>query len=189
MRYASGDFLLPLVDIGFCLYLFLDVIRKFGEEIVAGDTLHLIYRVDEVFFLQSGSTLVATDKADGLRILAGAEDNLEESIRHHHLILTQFAMLLIQEYWTADDIDLTIFLSPGTALLFYAIPDSRIQSMGLRTHIGHQEAFVHSLLVPLVIASRTEMTSIITAVVVISLRSLRRWHIHIILKVATFQLS
>ena len=43
MRYASGDFLLPLVDISFCLYLFLDVIRKFGEEIIAGDTLHLIY--------------------------------------------------------------------------------------------------------------------------------------------------
>ena len=102
MRYASGDFLLPLVDINFCLYLFLDVIRKFGEEIIAGDTLHLIYRVDEVFFLQSGSFLVATDKADGLRILAGAEDNLEESIRHHHLVLTQFAMLLIQENRTAD---------------------------------------------------------------------------------------
>ena len=51
MRYASGDFLLPLFDISFCLYLFLDVIRKFGEEIIAGDTLHLIYRVDEVFFL------------------------------------------------------------------------------------------------------------------------------------------
>ena len=50
---------------------------------------------------------------------------------------------------------------------------SRIQSMGLRTHIGHQEAFVHGFLIPFVVTCRTEMTSIITAVVVISLRSLR----------------
>ena len=155
-----------MVDIGFCLYLFLDVIRKFGEEVVAGDTLHIIYRVDEVLFLQAGSSLVATDKTDGLRILASSEDYLEESIRHHHLVLTQFAMLLIQENRTAYDIYLTVFLCPGTTLLFDTIPDARIQGMGLGTHIGHQETLVHSLLIPLVIASRTEMTSIITAVVV-----------------------
>ena len=172
MKHASGDFLLPLVDISFRLYLFLDIIRKFGEEIIASDTLHLIHRIDKVLLLQSGSSLVATDETDGLRILVGAEDNLEESIRHHHLVLTQFTMLLIQEYRTANDINLAIFLCPGTTLLFDTIPDTRIQGMGLRTHIGHQEALVHSLLVPLVITSRTEMASIITAVVVISLRSL-----------------
>ena len=173
MRYASGDFLLPPVDISFCLYLFLDVIRKFGEEIIAGDALHFIYRIYEFRLLSAFLRLVTADKADGLRILARMKNHLEEGIRHYHLVLTQLAMLLIQKYRSADYINLAILLRPVAALLLYRVPYPRIQTVVLRTHIGHQETFVHRLLTPFVVTSRTHVSPIETRIEIICLRTLR----------------
>ena len=101
------------------------------------------------------------------------KNHLEEGIRHYHLVLTQLAMLLIQKYRSADNINLTILLRPVAALLLYRVPYPRIQTVVLRTHIGHQETFIHRLLTPFVVACRAHVSPVETRIEIICLRTLR----------------
>ena len=82
-------------------------------------------------------------------------------------------MLLVQKDRSANDIYLAILLSPSAALLLDTVPYARIQGMSLRTHVGHQETFIHRLLAPLVIACRTQVSPVETRIEIISLRTLR----------------
>ena len=100
-----------------------------------------------------------------MRILARMKNHLEEGIRHYHLVLTQLAMFLIQKYRSADNINLAILLRPVAALLLYRVPYPRIQTVVLRTHIGHQETFIHRLLTPFVVTSRTHVSPVQSTVI------------------------
>ena len=117
------------------------------------------------------------------------KNHLEEGIRHYHLVLTQLAMLLIQKYRSADNINLTILLRPVAALLLYRVPYPRIQTVVLRTHIGHQETFIHRLLTPFVVTSRTHVSPVETTVIIIRQSTHGCRHLLIISKLTARQLT
>ena len=117
------------------------------------------------------------------------KNHLEEGIRHYHLVLAQLAMLLVQKYRSADNINLTILLRPVAALLLYRIPYPRIQTVVLRTHIGHQETFIHRLLAPFVIACRTHVSPVQTTVIIIRQSTHGCRHLLIISKLTARQLT
>jgi hypothetical protein len=62
---------------------------------------------------------------------------------------------------TTDNINTVIATSPGATQLLQVVPVILVQVMVLRTDIGHEECLFLSRTVPLVVTSRTHVTTVV----------------------------
>ena len=124
--------------------------------------------------------LIAHHKANSLRLTLRAQYNLKECLWHNNLIAPYGFMCPFQQHRSAHNINITILLSPCSAVLFQRVPHSRVQSCQLRTHIRHQETLLHSPFRPFVVTCRTHVPTIISRTIIIRFTSLRGSHTLII---------
>ena len=77
------------------------------------------------------------------------------------MLLADGGVLATVEDGAGDDIHLAVFLGPATALHLHLVPVSGVEAVVLRTHIRHQEALVHGLLVPTVVSGGAHVATVV----------------------------
>lgn len=106
------------MTLDFILY----TIREGREEIDAGDPLHLIYRIDKFHGFLSSGRLISADETNSFRFSFHTEYDLEERFRYNYLVSADRLMLPAEQYRTAYDIDIPVFLCPFPASLLDRVP-------------------------------------------------------------------
>ena len=163
MPYKLNIRILPVGEAGLGLDAVLKVVVKGREEVDAGKALYLVNGTDGLAHGLTGAD-VLVDEADGGGMFASAENNLVECLRNSDATtaLTSDGLVAIAaKDGTTDNIDTLVATSPGATELLQVVPVVLVQIVVLRTDVGHEESLLLGRTVPLVVACRTHVATIV----------------------------
>ena len=185
---SNGSQGIPVLQVGTLLYDGLDIVRKIGEEVQTSQLFYLINAANIAAHV-ARSTLVLIDEADGLivalrttRAVLLTQYDLEESLWNDDAVASDGTVLLIVEHRSADDVEVTIALSPFTTLQLDIVPRPCIEVMTLWTDVREKERLLLCLAVPLVVTSRTHVTSVVAGATVVGVVGTRATNFHVFMK-------